>query len=85
MLRLFSFPLGSFARGQRLYEQTSLTHPFSLVGRRREGGKVFHTCASYVSYGFMVARGLKVIGAIGRIVIEILFGLSQGCRFIAAG
>ena len=57
------------------------TSPLSLVGRRRETGRVFDIRASYVSYSFVVVSWLKGTGAVGRIVSGILFGLSQGRSF----
>ena len=40
--------------------------------------------ASYVSYSFMVVRLHKKIGYVGRIVLGMLFGLSQGSIFYAS-
>ena len=55
---------------------------FSLVGRRREAGRVFHIRASYVRYYFVIlVLWLKGISAV-RVVLRILFGLSRGSRLL---
>ena len=54
------------------------TSPLSLVGRRREAGRVFDIGASYASYSFVVVSWLKTTDAVGTIVLIILYSLSKG-------